>query len=218
MKSKISVVLVMAAILCVFPLRSEALFKIDGYLGIAEEPNIVTLTGVKSFPYNLTFFGFVNFITGEGKQEDENDFTTYYGEANLTMDIWKGWGVITELDDGSEVDSLIRCGVSYRPPSLKDWRFQLRLFPYRSDNRGGQISFSFHKDVSKRFFIEGWLDYFNFWYGDSSQPDTTYMAEPQVGVKIIKNLCAVVEYCINNFMKGRHKTDDAWGIGLEYQF
>lgn len=215
MRGKLLVIFVAVAMLVPFSTEAQDFFKVDGYMGIEDEANIVTFRGFKLFPHHLSLFSFMDFIAEEGN--GETDFSDFYGEVNLTYEFYKTLGVVAEVDVGSNIDTLGRFGLSYRPPLLKELGLLLRFFPYRSDNGGGQLVLCFYKDISKRFFIEGWAD-LDLWWGDSSKSDTTHMGEIQAGVKITQDLCFVAEYRFNNYMKGFHKTDDGVGLGLEYRF
>jgi len=189
--------------------------KVDGYVGIDEEPNIVTFTGVKSFAYNTSLFAFVDFISEEKSEGGDNyNLARFYGEAKLTKVLWEKygqWGMVVELDDGSVAKSLFRSGVSYCPSFLKPFNFLIRFLPYRSDNIGGQISISFHYPIFDWLFLEGWSDY-NYLYGQKN----TYIAEPQLGIKLRQNLYFIAEYRINCNPKG--EIVDDLGLGLEYRF
>ncbi len=214
MKEKLFMII---AVIILFSVSAKAqdFLKMGVYAGVSEEPSVTTFTGFKSLPNNFNIFGFVDFISEEGGSE--TNFTDFYGETSLTYEFWKEWGIMAELDAGSQIDSLGRLGISYRPPILEDCGVKFNFLPYRSDNKGGQIGVSFYKDISERFFVEGWGD-LDLWKHDSDRPDTTYMLELQVGAKIRENLYFVVEYRVNDYMKGFRKTDDAIGIGLEYRF
>ncbi|MBN2197719.1 hypothetical protein JW698_00765 [Candidatus Wolfebacteria bacterium] len=182
--------------------------KVDAYAGIEEEPNIIGFTGVKSLPYNLSIFGFVDFSTAA---EKGNNLKNFYGETNLTLSLYKGWGVIAELNEGSNMDPLFRGGISYRPPLFKNYGLGLKFLPFRSDGKGGQASISFHKDIYEKFFVEGWGD-LNIPYENSQ--DTSYMVEIQGGMQLEGDVYAVVEYRVNDCTPDHHKV----GVGLEYRF
>jgi len=217
MKEKLFVI-VAVMILSSVPVEAQDFFRTDVYAGVSDEQGVATFTGFKSLPKNFNVFGFVDFFSEEGGSE--TNFIDFYGETSLTYEFWGNWGIMTELDVCSQADSLGRLGVSYRPPILEDWGVKFNFLPYRSDNEGGQIGFSFYKDISKTFFVEGWgdLDLWRHDSDDSKRPDTTYMLELQVGAKIMEDLYLVAEYRLNDYVKGFRKTDSALGIGLEYRF
>jgi hypothetical protein len=200
--------------------------RLDGYYDTREQENI-TLTVAQNLKRDFGVWGFVDFWTNRAnsatKTDDEADFTSFYGEANLNYQVNQSLKLILEINDGSGSDAVLR-------PGIKLWqkvgtgKICLKVLPYRIDlidqnpapDPSGQVSLIWRFDgLSQKIFFEGFCDFNWYWTPQTFHP---VVSEPQFGVNLTSNTSVLLEYRYANTNSLTNVADQGWGIGMEYRF
>jgi|GEM_PF-6411141 len=222
--------IVFAAIAVVILLATSAMagqVRLQGYYDTREQENI-TLLGYTSLPHNFGVWGFVDFWTNRADSEtgtdDEADFTSFYGEANLNYSLSKDWHLMLEVNDGSAVFAVLRPGIQYWA-QVPTGKVGIKLLPYRVDlveqnpapDPSGQLGLSWRFDwLDNKVFFEGFAD-FN-WLWQNQKDFYPFCTEPQLGINLSQNFAFLVEYRYASLNSLTKDADQGWGIGLEYRF
>ena len=155
--------------------------------------------------------------------DPRSDHAEFFFEIDLKRKVWTDIEVILEINDAQGVDNaLSRAGLFWSPQSklLKDHNlfFFVKVFPYESDGRGYQISFSWNKKFPEildgRFSIGGFFDA-NFENGPGKDK-VLIVSDTQFRYRIVDGLHFLIEARFNEFFGA--KKDAGVGFGLQYHF
>lgn len=185
--------------------------------------NTLNFTGYSPLPYGFSVWGFVDFQSPDGPNDERFDTGGFFYEIDLKRNLTEQFGLIGEVNDTPGVgNSLGRFGVFYQPKLevLKEnntWLF-FKVFPYETDGEGSQASMAwntkFPNILDGRFSTGGFVDV-NFQSGPS-QDDVNVVAECQLRYRLVENLSLLTEVRFNEFLGDGQ--DLGVGVGLQYRF
>jgi len=185
--------------------------------------NTINFTGGSKLPYGWSLWGFIDIETADSSDGSRTDAQKFFTEIDLKKELYKGFGVVLEYNDGQgRHDSIGRLGANYiaRWDWLKKMDLDLgfKIFPIETDGHGWQGSFCWEKKFPKildgKFSMGGFFD-INFDSGPSDD-ETNVVTETQFRYKLTENLEALVEYRFNEFKPSNE--EQGLGIGLKYKF
>ncbi|MBA7705965.1 hypothetical protein ES703_114807 [subsurface metagenome] len=185
--------------------------------------NTINFTGGAKLPYGWSLWGFIDIETADSHEGSRADAQEFFIEIDLKKELYKGFGVVLEYNDGeAHHNSIGRLGVNYiaRWDWLKkmDLNLAFKAFPIETDGHGGQISFCWEKKFPKildgRFSMGGFFD-LNFDSGPNDD-ETNVVSDTQFRYKLTKNLEALVEFRFNEYLVASQ--EHGLGIGLKYRF
>ena len=185
--------------------------------------NTINFTGGADLPLGWSIWGFTDIETADSSDGSRADTQKYFLEIDLKKELYKGFGVILEYNDGQgRHDSIGRFGVNYiaRWDWLKkmDLNLAFKAFPIETDGHGGQVSFCWEKKFPKfldgRFSMGGFFDV-NFDSG-ANDDETNIVTDTQFRYKLTENLEALVEFRFNEYKVASQ--EHGLGIGLKYKF
>ncbi|MFH1615503.1 MAG: hypothetical protein ABIG61_10535 [Planctomycetota bacterium] len=185
--------------------------------------NTINFTGGSKLPYGWSLWGFIDIETADSHEGSRADAQEFFTEIDLKKELYKGFGVVLEYNDGeARHNSIGRVGVNYtaRWDWLKkmDLDLAFKVFPIETDGHGWQGSFCWEKKFPKifdgRFSMGGFFD-INFDSG-ANDNETNIITETQARYKLTENLEALVEFRFNEYLVASQ--EHGLGIGLKYKF
>ena len=185
--------------------------------------NTINFTGGANLPLGLSIWGFTDIETADSSDGSRADAEEFFIEIDLKKELYKGFGVVLEYNDGeARHNSIGRFGVNYiaRWDWLKkmDLNLAFKAFPIETDGHGWQGSFCWEKKFPKifdgRFSMGGFFD-INFDSG-ANDNETNVVTETQARYKLTENLEALVEFRFNEYKVASQ--EQGLGIGMKYKF
>jgi len=185
--------------------------------------NTINFTGGAKLPQGWSIWGFTDVETADSSDGSRADTQEYFMEIDLKKELYKGFGVVLEYNDGqARHNSIGRFGVNYiaRWDWLKkmDLFLAFKAFPIETDGHGWQSSFCWEKKFPKifdgRFSMGGFFDS-NFDSGPKDN-ETNVVTETQFRYKLTENLEALVEFRFNEYLVASQ--EHGLGIGMKYKF
>ncbi len=185
--------------------------------------NTINFTGGAELPYGWSLWGFTDIESADSSDGSRTDAQKFFIEIDLKKELYKGFGVVLEYNDGQgRHDSIGRLGVNYiaRWDWLKkvDLNLGFKAFPIETDGHGWQGSFCWEKKfpsiLDGRFSMGGFFD-INFDSGPSDN-ETNVVSETQFRYKLTENLEALVEFRFNEYKVASQ--EHGLGIGMKYKF
>jgi len=185
--------------------------------------NTINFTGGAELPYGWSIWGFTDIETADSSDGSRTDAQKFFTEIDLKKELYKGFGVVLEYNDGeARHNSIGRLGANYiaRWDWLKkmDLNLAFKAFPIETDGHGWQGSFCWEKKFPKifdgRFSMGGFFD-INFDSGPSDN-ETNIVHETQFRYKLTENLEALVEFRFNGYKVASQ--EQGLGIGMKYKF
>ena len=235
MNSNITRLLVIVSLCLLLPLTTHAqekrrpaqiAFNLYPYLSDVKTDADFTINMLVPLPARFSYFSFANF--GDTLSSGDPDFLLT--EQNLIWNVSEKLPLDLVAQDiirrGHDNDT-IHLGVRWRlnsTPMLAGFlkainlNYSVQIFPTRIDQRdvgGWQISHAYQMTfpyISDRLYLGGFLDH-NI--DETSRPGFTrdnVVSETQFGVRLYRQLYAVVEYRINDY---RRSDNTNVGAGLE---
>jgi hypothetical protein len=218
----------------IFPVMVVALFatqamagvRLAGYYDTREQENTST-TIYSSLPHGFGLWGFVDFWTVRADSDldidDEADFVSFYGEANVNYALSKNWQLMLELNDGSAVPANLRPGLRYWIP-LENGKVGIKVLPYKFElvdldpmpDPSGQVGIAWRLNFfENKMFFEGFADV--NWKWEKQEDFYPFITEPQLGINLTKNTALLVEYRYAALNPVTRVADEGWGLGFEYR-
>jgi len=185
--------------------------------------NTINFTGGSKLPYGWSLWGFIDIETADSHEGSRADAQKFFTEIDLKKELYKGFGVVLEYNDGeARHNSIGRLGVNYtaRWDWLKkmDLNLGFKAFPIETDGHGSQVSFCWEKKFPKfwdgKFSMGGFFD-LNFDSG-ANDDETNIVSETQARYKLTENLEALIEFRFNGYKVASQ--EQGLGIGLKYKF
>lgn len=185
--------------------------------------NTINFTGGAKLPYEWSLWGFIDIETADSHEGSRTDAEEFFMEIDLKRELYKGFGVVLEYNDGQGRDDNIgRFGLNYiaRWDWLKEMDLSLafKAFPLETDGHGGQLSFCWDKKFPEflegRFSVGGFFDV-NLNSGPNDNK-TNIVSDTQFRYKLTDNLEALVEFRFNGYLVASQ--EDGFGIGVKYRF
>ena len=208
-------------------------FDFNGYYD-TRSFDIITNNTLIDLPGGFEYFSFTN-IFGPFNSADNFKLNRYYTEQNFRFKLYKNIPIALNLqwNSASNITDKIRFGPRIRVdelPLINKFFKKLNLiyaiapFPLQIDHSKGydaQIEQFYRMQVLPKYFkdrvyISGFAD-INFLYGsDNPKHHNPSVTETQLGIRLINQVYAVLEYRYNGFLPSKKK--NGLGLGLEYQF
>ncbi|MBC8481744.1 MAG: hypothetical protein H8D47_03670 [Planctomycetes bacterium] len=185
--------------------------------------NTINFTGGAKLPDGWSLWGFIDIESADSDEGSRTDAQEFFTEIDLKKELYKGFGVVLEYNDGeTRHNSIGRLGANYiaRWDWLKkmDLNLGFKAFPIETDGHGYQVSFCWEKKFPKfwdgKFSMGGFFD-LNFDSGPSDN-ETNMVHETQFRYKLTENLEALVEYRFNGYKVASQ--EQGLGIGMKYKF
>ena len=181
--------------------------------------NVLHFMGGSELPHGLNIWGFIDIEGTDASGTNREDLSRFFLEIDIKKKLLREFGVIGEVNDlGGDGNTVSRLGFFYLPQRqlLKDWElfFFIKYFPYESDGRGSQFSFSWNKKLSGvldgRLSAGGFFDLNFKGVGD----DEIIVQEQQIRFRLWDNLHLMTEFRQNDFLS------EEFGVatGLQYRF
>lgn len=205
---------------------AQIAFNFYPYLSDVKTDSDFTINMLVPLPSRLSYFSFINF--SDALSEGNADFMLT--EQNLIWNVSEKLPVDLVAQDiirrGRNNDT-IHLGIRWRlnnTPALASFfrainlNYALQIFPTRIDQRdvgGWQISHAYQMTfpyISDRLYLGGFLDH-NI--DETTRPGLTrdyVISETQFGIRLYRQLYAVVEYRINDY---RRSDNTNLGAGFE---
>ena len=206
-------------------------FNLYPYLSDVKGDNTVTVNIAAKLPNRLSYFSLLNLSnqSNEGELEDTENF---YTEQNLRWQISKGSPLDLTLQmnfrSGQDNDRH-RLGVRWRINQTEmfsellstlnlSWSINFHLL--QIDNEDPQVwqmehvfrvTFPYWTD---RLYLAGFIDHTFNQDLPANLPSSPIVGEAQVGLRIIENLYAIVEYRVNQY---RSSDETNVAAGIEYK-
>lgn len=189
--------------------------------------NTLTINAGANLPHDIQYFQLTNFDSPLDDPGSLSDLSGFYTEIHLRRPIAKDHPWLKPFDttwmyaDGSTAGNVHRLGVRWRfhdTPGLIEYLFdEVLKFQYslnfhllESDGSGIQLEHVYRRFFfDKRIYIAGFADHNIDFDGSSS-----WVAETQIGLRLIDQLHLVAEYRHKSFNAGRFKS--GLGVGLQY--
>ncbi len=159
-----------------------------------------------NLPGDFSVWGFTDF---HGDQ-DSGDLrlTRYFSEYRLSNSAPSRWlgidglSIQGEFNSISNGDDVTRFGLAYKHELDVPWAhagdrkawLQWRLFPYETDNDGGQASLIFFLPLTKNTHLQGFAD-----YNVRDSAANRWLVEPEWNYRINSRVSALIEYRYNGF-------------------
>ena len=192
------------------------------------EFSVLTINAGAKLPHKFEYFQFVNFTSPLGDPSELEDWNDFFTEIHLRRPISEEISILRPLDwnlmwaDGGFAEEVGRFGIRWRLQDtvgpLGDFvsntlklRYSLTFHVLEDDGSGWQMEHVFRRTfLDGLAYVAGFADHnVNDSFGNSD-----WVAESQVGLKLVGNFYAVAEYRYNSFLPGRFRS--GWGFGLEY--
>ncbi len=206
-------------------------FDLNGYYD-TRSFDIITNNTLIDLPYGLQYFSFTNLL-GPFNSADSFTLNRYYTEQNFRLKLYKNIPLEANIqwNSGSHLTDKLRFGPRIRVnelPWISKFFKKLNLiyaitpFPLQIDHSKGydaQIEQFYKMQVLPKYFgdrvyISGFAD-INFLYGsDNRTHHHPSVTETQLGIRLVKQLYAVIEYRYNGFLPTNKR--NGIGLGLEY--
>lgn len=208
-------------------------FDLNGYYD-TRSFDIITNNTLINLPYGLHYYSFTNLL-GPFNSADSFTLNKYYTEQNIRWALYKNIPVELNVqwNSGSNLTDKMRFGPRIRVNDLPwigkilkklNLIYAITPFPLQVDHSKGydaQIEQFYKMQVLPRYFkdrvyISGFAD-INFLYGsDNRTRHHPSVTETQLGIRLINQVYAVVEYRYNGFLPTNKR--NGLGLGLEYLF
>lgn len=190
--------------------------------------NVLTINSGAKLPYDFEYFQLLNMFGDFGNASDRENWTGFFTEINLRRPIAKDCHYLKSLDwtvqwaDGSGPREVLRLGIRNRfhdmPGPIGNFfrdflklEYSIDFHIIEDDGSGWQIEHVFRREfLDGLIYIAGFADHNINGFADSS----SWVVEPQLGLKLLKNFYAVAEYRFSSFAP--HEFKSGWGFGLEY--
>ncbi len=213
--------------------NTHGYFDLNGYYD-TRSFDVITNNTLINLPYGLHYYSFTNLL-GPFNSADSFTLNKYYTEQNIRLALHKNIPIELNVqwNSGSHLTDKIRFGPRIRVNDLP-WigKFFKKLnliyaiapFPLQIDHSKGydaQIEQFYRMQVLPKYFkdrvyISGFAD-INFLYGsDNRTRHHPSVTETQLGVRLINQVYAVIEYRYNGFLPTNKR--NGLGLGLEYLF
>lgn len=167
----------------------------------------------RNLPHGLVFWGFTDFDSAQHSSAQQYDLSLFFTEARLARMFGHGFGIQAEYNGATGAGNDVgRVGAVFKFP-LKRHFLMLRVFPLETDGDGGQLSAVWRLRIRARLMFEGFVDY-NVREGRADR----IVFEPQVRFMFTQQLGLVLEYRLNEFLRGTSRDDKGAAFGLYYDF
>lgn len=191
--------------------------------------NVLTINAGAKLPYDIEYFQFVNYTSQFGNESALENWTDFFTEIHLRRPIAKDNKWLKHLDwtvmwaDGGRPQEVGRLGVRWRfhdtPGTIGEFfrdtlklKYSLNFHVVEDDGSGWQMEHVYRRNFFDGLvYVGGFADHNVNGTADSSD----WVAETQVGVKLLGNFYAVAEHRYFSFANSS-RFKQGVGIGIEY--
>lgn len=226
MKKIVMTALVAIVIMVSNPVMAGQL-RLAGYYDVEREQRTITLDGYSQLSENWSTWGFVDFCTNQGNQEnvaDNADTQSFFGKGTVSYLLWQidqihSLKLTAELIDSSWANSQVRPGLQWMVYGQQGF-MSFKVLPVTFDlvtpeeeiPQVGAIGGAWNLNMTDKLFWEGfWEMSFAHEHQDRHFP---FIGETQLGYRMFEEVNVLVEYRYNNFMEDDH----GLGLGAEFIF
>ncbi len=189
--------------------------------------NTLTINAGANLPYDVEYFQFLNLNSQLDDAGALEDLEGFYTEMHFRRPIAKDSRWLKPLDwtvmyaDGTGIPDVTRLGIRWRthdtPGGVGDFlteqlklEYSLNFHVVESDGSGIQLEHFYRRFFfDNRLYVSGFAD-----HDVNNDGSDTWVAEHQLGVKLVGQWFAVAEYRYNAFLPDEQKS--GWGFGVEY--